>query len=201
MTSFPRGRGTTRTSVTDWYWGATVRVDGAGPLLERLAATVTGPGIHVQRPDTAHVTLLYAPLREENACNGLASRIRTAAAEHARFKLVLSGLGEFATATRVVAWLGIEEGAEQLIELRQGLAACDRDVLPYTWRPHCTLLYAEQPDAYPTVRPAIGEALAGERIEVDVTDLWIAGFPATGHAAHDLEYRLRVPLRSSNGKP
>ena len=186
--------------MTDWYWGATVRVDAAAPLLTRLAATVQGPGIHVQRPDTAHVTLLYAPLREENACNGLASRIRTVAAQQVPFRLVLSGLGEFATATRVVAWLGIEEGAEHLIQLRKGLAACDRDVLPYAWRPHCTLLYAEQPDAYPAVRQAIGEALAGERIEVDVDTLWIAGFPATGHAAHDLEYRLHVPLRSSNGR-
>ena len=138
--------------MTDWYWGATVRVDAAAPLLTRLAATVQGPGIHVQRPDTAHVTLLYAPLREENACNGLASRIRTVAAQQVPFRLVLSGLGEFATATRVVAWLGIEEGAEHLIQLRKGLAACDRDVLPYAWRPHCTLLYAEQPDAYPAVR-------------------------------------------------
>ena len=111
------------------------------------------------------------------------------AAEQAPFRLVLSGLGEFATATRVVAWLGIEEGAEQLIDLRKGLARCDRDVLPYTWRPHCTLLYAEQPDAYPAVRPAIGEVLAGERIEVEVDALWIAGFPATGHAA----LRPRVP--------
>jgi 2'-5' RNA ligase len=169
--------------------------------LTRLTATVAGPGIHVQRPDTAHVTLLYAPLREEQACNGLASRVMGVAAEQAPFRLVLSGLGEFATATRVVAWLGIEEGAEQLIGLRNGLAQCDRDVLPYTWRPHCTLLYAEQPDAYPSVRPAIGEALAGERIEVDVDALWIAGFPSTGHAAHDLEYRLHVPLRSPNGKP
>jgi 2'-5' RNA ligase len=174
-------------------------VDAAAALLTRLGTTVQGPGIHVQRPDTAHVTLLYAPLREETACNGLASRIRSAAAEHAPFRLVLSGLGEFATATRVVAWLGIEEGAEHLIQLRKGLAACDRDVLPYTWRPHCTLIYAEQPDAYPAVRPAIGEALAGERIEVQVDTLWIAGFPATGHAAHDLEYRLHVPLSSPNG--
>jgi len=29
---------------------------------------------------------------------------------------------------------------------------------------------------------------------------WIAGFPATGHAAHDIEYRLHVPLRSPNGR-
>ena len=186
--------------MTDWYWGATVRVDAAAPLLTRLAANVAAPGIHVQRPDTAHVTLLYAPLREENACMGLASRVTGVAAEQQPFRLVLSGLGEFATATRVVAWLGIEEGAEHLIDLRRGLAQCDRDVLPYAWRPHCTLLYAEQPDAYPAVRPAIGEALAGERIEVEVDALWIAGFPATGHAAYDLEYRLHVPLRSPNGR-
>ena len=63
------------------------------------------------------------------------------------------------------------------------------------WRPHCTLLYAEQPDAYPAVQATIGEVLAGARVEVDVDALWIAGFPATGHAAHDLEYRLHVPLR------
>jgi 2'-5' RNA ligase len=180
--------------VTDWYWGATVRVDAAAPLLTRLADDVVGPGIHVQRKDTAHVTLLYAPLHAENGCNDIASRVRGIAAQQPPFKLVLAGLGEFATATRIVAWLGVEEGADALVALRDGLCNSARDVLPYVWRPHCTLLYAEQPDVYPTVRQAIGGVLDGARIVVDVDALWIAGFPATGHAAHDLEYRLRVPL-------
>ncbi len=181
--------------MTDWYWGATVRVDAAAPLLARLADEVVGPGIHVQREDTAHVTLLYAPLHAEAGCTDVATRVRGVAAQQAPFKLVLSGLGEFATATRIVAWLGIEDGVDQLVALRNGLCNSAPDVLPYSWRPHCTLLYAEQPDVYPTVRPAIGDVLDGARIEVDVDALWIAGFPATGHAAHDLEYRLRVPLR------
>lgn len=181
--------------MTDWYWGATVRVDAAAPLLTRLADEVVGPGIHVQRSDTAHVTLLYAPLRAEGDCVDIASRVRLVAERQAPFKLVLSGLGVFATATRVVAWLGVEQGESELVALRDGLCNSARDVLPYAWRPHCTLLYAEQPDAYPDVQPAIGEVLAGARVEVDVDALWIAGFPATGHAAHDLEYRLHVPLR------
>lgn len=181
--------------MADWYWGATVRVDAAAPLLTRLAEEVVGPGIHVQHRDTAHVTLLYAPLRVEEGCADIASRVRGVAARQPPFKLVLSGLGEFATATRIVAWLGVEEGANELVALRDGLCSSAPDVLPYVWRPHCTLLYAEQPDAYPTVRPAIGDVLDGARIEVAVDALWIAGFPATGHAAHDLEYRLHVPLR------
>lgn len=181
--------------MTDWYWGATVRVDAAAPLLTRLAEVVVGPGIHVQRRDTAHVTLLYAPLRAEGDCTDIATRVRGVAERQPPFKLVLSGLGEFATATRVVAWLGVEQGADELVALRDGLCNSSRDVLPYVWRPHCTLLYAEQPDAYAAVRPAIGEVLSGARIELVVDTLWIAGFPATGHAAHDLEYRLRVPLR------
>ncbi|MDX6376019.1 MAG: 2,3-cyclic 3-phosphodiesterase [Gaiellaceae bacterium] len=181
--------------MTDWYWGATVRVDAAAPLLTRLTEEVVAPGVHVQRPDTAHVTLLYAPLRAEGDCTDIATRVRGVAERQAPFKLVLSGLGEFATATRVVAWLGVEQGADELVALRDGLCNSARDVLPYVWRPHCTLLYAEQPDAYAVVRPAIGEVLSGARIEVEVDTLWIAGFPATGHAAHDLEYRLHVPLR------
>ncbi len=181
--------------MTDWYWGATVRVDAAAPLLMRLADEVVGPGIHVQRADTAHVTLFYAPLRAEGDSVDIANRVRLVAERQGPFKLVLSGLGVFATATRVVAWLGVEEGVDELVELRDGLCSSARDVLPYLWRPHCTLLYAEQPDAYPAVQTAIADALAGVRIEVDVDALWIAGFPATGHAAHDLEYRLQVPLR------
>lgn len=181
--------------MTDWYWGATVRVDGAAPLLTRLTDEVVGPGIHVQREDTAHVTLLYAPLRAEGDCVDIAGRALGVAEHQAPFKLVLSGLGEFATATRIVAWLGVEQGGDELVSLRDGLCNSARDVLPHTWRPHCTLLYAEQPDAYPAVRPTIGAVLADARIEVEVDALWIAGFPATGHAAHDLEYRLHVPLR------
>jgi 2'-5' RNA ligase len=181
--------------VTDWYWGATVRVDAAAPLLTRLADEVVAPGIHVQRPDTAHVTLLYAPLRAEGDCTDIAGRVRLVAERQEPFKLVLSGLGEFATPTRVVAWLGVEQGVDELVHLRDGLCSSARDVLPYVWRPHCTLLYAEQPDAYSGVRPIIGEVLTGARVEVEVDALWIAGFPATGHAAHDLEYRLHVPLR------
>lgn len=182
--------------MTEWYWGATVRVDAAAPLLRGLEETVVGPGIHLQRPDTAHVTLLYAPLRAENACTNVAERARAIAERQAPFRLVLSGLGEFATPSRVVAWLGVEEGLDDLKALRGGLCKADKDVLPYAWRPHCTLLYAEQPDVYPTVRPALTDALRGLQLEVRVDALWIAGFPTTGHPAHDLEYRLEVPLRA-----
>ena len=109
---------------------------------------------------------------------------------------MLSGLGEFATATRVVAWLGIEEGAEQLIELRRGLAACDRDVLPYSWRPHCTLLYAEQPDAYRLVTQGIGAAFLGHSITRVAVFLMTghAGQPAPrGREAEDLAIRGSAP--------
>ncbi len=177
-----------------WYWGVTVRVPAAEPLLRRLADHLDAPGLQVQAPATAHVTLLYAPLRDLADCGDLAERVREIAAAQSPFSLTIGGLFEFTTPSRVVAWLAVTEGAEVLQELRAQLCRCDADVLPHAWQPHCTLLYAEEPAAYPALRPPLIEACADVHLHVTVDALWIAGFPAAGDAAHDLEYRVRVPL-------
>ena len=76
----PPGRRTSRRSVTDWYWGATVRVDAAAPLLTRLADEV-GRARHPRAarrhgPRDAAVR----PLHAENGCMDIASRVRGIAA-------------------------------------------------------------------------------------------------------------------------
>jgi 2'-5' RNA ligase len=181
--------------VTDaWYWGATIRVDAAAPLLARLQRDLAAPGLHVQEPATAHVTLLYAPLRGAGGAHAVADRVRDAARETAPFTITLEGLFEFTTPTRVVAWLGASRGRAELQELRARVCGCDTDVLPHVWQPHCTLLYAEEPGTYPALRPRVIEACADVRLDVTVDALWIAGFPESGHAAHDLQYADRVPL-------
>jgi 2'-5' RNA ligase len=182
--------------VTDrWYWGVVVRVDEADAMLDALAArAVRCPGIHVQRPGSAHITLLYAPLRGLEAADDLARRARTAAADAEPFDLTLHGAGEFPTPSRIVAWLAAENGIAELRRLRRALCDCDDDVLPHPWIPHCTALYAEAPTAYEPFRGDVRKILDDTRVSVRVDALWVAGFPASGHAAHDLEYRLRVPL-------
>ena len=70
-----------------WYWGVTARVAAAEPLLRRLADHLDAPGLHVQAPATAHVTLLYAPLRDVADCDGLAERVAEVTAAQQPFSL------------------------------------------------------------------------------------------------------------------
>jgi 2'-5' RNA ligase len=177
-----------------WYWGVVVRLDEADGLLGTVARVATGPAQHPQRPGTGHVTLLYAPLRGPGACDDLAERARDAARGVQPFTVELHGAGEFPTASRVVAWLAVERGISDLRGLRRSLKGCDTDVLPYAWIPHCTVLYAEDPPTYSEARRSVREVLDEARLTATVDALWVAGFPASGHPARDLEYRLRIPL-------
>jgi 2'-5' RNA ligase len=180
-----------------WYWGVTIRVDDADELLEQLAGLVTEPGVHVQRPGTAHVTLLYAPPRTAADCGAMAACAERIAGRAAPFQLRLGGIGVFPPPPRTVAWLGIYDGAEMLHAIRGDLCSADVDVLPYGWVPHCTLLYADNLQAWANVRDAVERAVHGISLTVDVDALWVAGFPVGAHPADDLAYQVRVPLASS----
>ena len=177
-----------------WFWGVVVRLDPVDDVLRSLERTVCGAGIHVQHVGTGHITLLYAPLRPEGSCASLAARARAAAATAAPFSVTLHGAGEFPTASRVVAWLAVESGIAELRTLRRALLDCVADVLPHPWIPHCTTLYAEDLTAYEPAQAGVRETLDEARVTATVDALWVAGFPASGHPASDLEYRLRIPL-------
>jgi 2'-5' RNA ligase len=176
-----------------WYWGVTIRVTAADPLLVSLQAAAP-TGVRVQHPGSGHLTLFYAPLRGRQACKSLAAAVRDVAAETAPFPVTLRGLGEFATPDRVVAWLGVSDGAASVAALRSALCGCDHDMLPYGFVPHLTLLYASPPAAYEPFRSVVRDTVEQAAPTITVTELWIAGFRAEGHPAVDLEHRVRVPL-------
>lgn len=183
---------------TRWYWGVVVRVDGARDLLEAATGLVEGDGeVRVQDPRTGHVTLFYAPLRGRGDAPALAERARDAARASAPFDLVCAGFGEFASPERPVAWLGVSTGSHQLADLRAALCACDEDCHRHAFVPHLTLAYGEDPGAYAAVREPLA-ALAGDvRVEARIDELWVAGFPQSGHPARDLRYVDRIPLGGS----
>lgn len=175
-----------------------IRVDEADPVLRRLSALAPPAGVLVQAPGSAHVTLLYAPLRGPNGAAELARRAAPAAARVPPFRLRVAGLGEFPTEARTVAWLGVEDGAGRLEELRAALCASDDDCLPYRFVPHCTVAYGDNVARYDAFREKLVEGAAGATFDVQVDELWIAGFPAGGHPARDLVYRLAVPLDTAS---
>jgi 2'-5' RNA ligase len=177
-----------------WYWGVTIRVSEADPVLERLGALLADAPVHVQRPGTAHVTLQYAPPRPAGGCDYMAGCAERIAARTKPFTLRLGGVGVFPPPPRTVAWLGVYDGAEDLHALRAGLCQVDRDVLPYGWVPHCTMLYADRPEDWEAVRTSVEEAAHGVSLTVEVNELWVAGFPVGAHPADDLGYRIAVPL-------
>jgi 2'-5' RNA ligase len=185
-----------RADAPGWYWGVTIRIDQADQLLQRLDGLIDEPGVHVQRPGTAHVTLLYAPPRLAGDCGAMAACAERIASRTEPFQLRLGGIGVFPPPPRTVAWMGIYDGTETLQGIRGDLCKADRDVLPYGWVPHCTLLYADSPEAWDTVRTTVEQAVHGVNLKVDVDALWVAGFPVGAHPADDLTYRVRVPLAS-----
>src|SRR6185436_4297436 len=121
-------------------------------------------------------TLFYAPLRGPGDDVTLAERIRPCAQVMEPFELDLRGLGEFVSAQRVVAWLGVADGTEKLRELRSSICAVDADNLPHSFHPHCTLAYGDDLEAYARFRPALREAVSQARIRLRVDRIWIAGF-------------------------
>ncbi|MGA0122766.1 MAG: 2'-5' RNA ligase family protein, partial [Gaiellales bacterium] len=151
-------------------------------------------GARPQEPRTGHITLFYAPLRSRRAAPELADRARAAARACTPFDLVCAGFDEFASADRPVAWLGVTQGSQHLGDLRAALCACDEDCHRHAFVPHLTLAYGEDPAAYGGVRDALAELAGGVRIETRVDELWIAGFPQSGHPARDLRYVERLPL-------
>jgi 2'-5' RNA ligase len=179
---------------TRWYWGVVVRVDGAHDLLEAAAGLVADDGVRVQDPRTGHITLFYAPLRGRREAPALADRARAAARSANPFDLVCSGFGEFASPERPVAWLGIDAGSDRLAELRDALCACDDDCHRHAFVPHLTLAYGEDSAAYARVRDPLAHLAGDVRIAARVEELWVAGFPQSGHPARDLRYVDRIPL-------
>ena len=181
-------------SHTRWYWGVVVRVDDAHALLDAVGAVVDGDDVRGQEPRTGHVTLFYAPLRSRNDAPALGDRVRAAAARIPAFDLTCAGFGEFPSATRPVAWLGIADGAERLADLRAALCDCDEDAHRHPFVPHLTLAYGEEPAAYAAVRDRLAETADRARIATRIDAVWVAGFPQSGHPARDLRYVERIPL-------
>lgn len=182
---------------TRWYWGVVVRVDGARALLEDATGLVADEGVRVQDPRTGHITLFYAPLRGRREAPELAERARAAARASAPFDLVCAGFGEFASPERPVAWLGIAAGSHHLTDLRSSLCACDEDRHRHAFVPHLTLAYGDDPAAYAAVREPLAHLAGGARVAARIEDVWVAGFPQSGHPARDLRYVERIPLGGS----
>lgn len=177
-----------------WYWGVVLRAAPVDPLLRRIAQLAPPSGVSPQAEGTGHVTLFYAPLRGIAAARDIATRMRSVAARTEPFTVELAGLGEFVSAHRVVAWLGVGEGADVLRALRAGVCAVDEDQLPHSFHPHCTLAYGDDPAAYDRFRPALREAVGDVRVRLEVDRLWIAGFKQGSHPASGLGYKLDLPL-------
>jgi 2'-5' RNA ligase len=177
-----------------WYWGVVLRAAPVDPLLRRIAQIPPPIGVSPQAEATGHVTLFYAPLRGIAAVRDIAARMRPVAARVEPFTVELGGLGEFVSAHRVVAWLGVDEGADVLRTLRAGVCAVDEDQLPHSFHPHCTLAYGDDPVAYASFRPALRAAVGEERLRLDVDRLWIAGFKQGSHPARGLRYKVDLPL-------
>ena len=89
---------------------------------------------------------------------------------------------------------GKDSATDQVHAARDLLCTCDRDCLPHEFIPHLTLVYGDHRGRYGEWRERMVEGLEGAELDVIVEDLWIAGFPAGGHPARDLVYRLPVPL-------
>ena len=177
-----------------WYWGVVIRVDSARELLSAIADDVDGEDVRAQDPRTGHITLFYAPLRGRRDAPELAERIRAAAAATESFSLTCSGFDEFASPTRPVAWLGVQEGIEELLSLRTSLCSCDQDCHRHPFVPHLTLAYGEEAKTYAGVHEKLREHAASAVCTTHVDAVWIAGFPQNGHPARDLRYVERVPF-------
>ena len=181
-------------SLQRWYWGVVVRVDGAHELLAEVTSLTQDSGVRPQDPRTGHLTIFYAPLRSRRDAPALAAKIAAVAITQQPFALELAGFGEFASATRPVAWLGVTKGGDAIADLRRQLCRCDHDTHPHGFVPHLTLAYGEDPSAYEAIRGDLAQLAAAHRITAQVDSVWIAGFPLNGHPARDLRYVQQVPF-------
>ncbi|MSO47517.1 MAG: 2'-5' RNA ligase family protein [Thermoleophilia bacterium] len=177
-----------------WYWGVVIRVDSARELLSAIADAVDGENVRAQDPRTGHITLFYAPLRGRRDGPELAERVRAVIAVREPFSITCSGFGEFASATRPVAWLGVQQGAEAVLSLRESLCTRDQDCHHHAYVPHLTLAYGEEAAAYTAVRETLREHTGSTACTTRVDAVWIAGFPQNGHPARDLRYVERIPF-------
>jgi 2'-5' RNA ligase len=115
------------------------------------------------------------------------------------FDVELRGLGEFVSAHRVVAWLGVGNGAERLRELRAEICSLDRDSLPHSFHPHCTLAYGDDPVAYAGFREVLRREVGKVRVRLQVDSIWVAGFRSGTHPARALGYRVELPFGAVAG--
>lgn len=177
-----------------WYWGVVIRVDSARELLSSIADDVDDDDVRVQDPRTGHITLFYAPLRGRRDAPALAERIREAAAAIKPFSVTCAGFDEFPSPNRPVAWLGVQQGHEELQSLRTSLCSCDQDCHRHEFVPHLTLAYGEEAASYAAVHEKIRTHAGSAVCATQVDAVWIAGFPQNGHPARDLRYVERVPF-------
>ena len=177
-----------------WYWGVVIRVDSARELLSAIADDVDGEDVRAQDPRTGHITLFYAPLRGRRDAPELAERVRAAAAAIEPFSVKCAGFGEFASPIRPVAWLGVQQGVDELLTLRESLCRCDQDCHRHAFVPHLTLAYGEEAATYAGVHEKLREHAGSAACTTLVDAVWIAGFPQNGHPARDLRYVERVPF-------
>lgn len=171
-----------------------IRVDSARELLSAIADDVDGEDVRTQDPRTGHITLFYAPLRGRRDAPELAERVRAAAAEIEPFSVKCAGFGEFASPIRPVAWLGVQQGVDELLTLRESLCRCDQDCHRHAFVPHLTLAYGEEAATYAEVHEKLREHAGSAACTTLVDAVWIAGFPQNGHPARDLRYVERVPF-------
>jgi len=171
-----------------------IRVDSARELLSAIADDVDGEDVRAQDPRTGHITLFYAPLRGRRDAPELAERVRAAAAAIEPFSVKCAGFGEFASPIRPVAWLGVQQGVDELLTLRESLCRCDQDCHRHAFVPHLTLAYGEEAATYAGFHEKLREHAGSAACTTLVDAVWIAGFPQNGHPARDLRYVERVPF-------
>lgn len=124
-------------------------------------------------PADFHITLKFLGDVERGSVSALWESVCGAVSGSSSFRMVLRGLGAFPTAhTPRVAWAGIAEGAEEIVDLAAKVdAACEQHGFPRENRPfqaHVTLGRARRPAPNPPLAAAI-EAMAGASLgEVSV---------------------------------
>ena len=117
------------------------------------------------KPDTFHITLKFLGNVEQSRMSALWESVCGAVAESRPFTMALRGLGAFPNVhTARVAWVGIDEGAAELVELAAKVdGACEQHGVPSESRPfraHLTLGRARRPAPNPPLAAAI-EGMAG----------------------------------------
>ncbi|MFM7551833.1 MAG: hypothetical protein ACKO7Q_03175, partial [Actinomycetota bacterium] len=72
--------------------------------------------------------------------------------------------------------------------------ACYEERHRHAFVPHLTLDYGDDPAAYAAAREPRAHPSGGARVAARIEELWVAGFPQSGHPARDLRYVDRIPL-------